>query len=112
VVSYVKEHEWNHDGVKYEALRWANHIQRQLAAIKRDVARTGDFLLLLAEPCCTIDCLMQYDETGDITYLEAVTPSTGSALAHGLRVKVDTSRKSASAAKPTKRYRAPESSSK
>jgi len=93
-LTFVQAHVWNHEKFKFEALRWADMIQRQLDQVSLDVRRFGDFLLVLKQPVWCIHALIRYDETGEDSYLDAVTPLSGAALTAAAHSQFEAHRKS------------------
>jgi hypothetical protein len=91
-ISYVQRHRWQHSKYRGEALRWADTIQDLLDQVSVDVSRFADFLFVLKKPVWRIHALIRYDETGDDSFMDAVTPLAGSFLAPSLRAELEARR--------------------
>jgi hypothetical protein len=104
-IPFVNGLEWTHDKFKFEALRWADTIQQVFDQVALDVARSGAFLLTLVQPVWRIHALVQYDQTGDDSFLDAVTPMTGSMLSASAFTKFEAARRAIEARKSPKTYR-------
>jgi hypothetical protein len=102
VLHFVEAHAWRHSKFKCEALRWADTIKHVLDLVSLDVAGSGNFLFVALQPVMRIHALMQYDETSDESYLNAVTPLSGASLSAGLHSEFEALRKLVEARKPAK----------